>query len=129
MIFHTPDPTFKRLLSCWRRAERNAVCGKIDKSHTLAAAWENAKMFMDSDCKMKTSSGFVKGFSVPISDIIQAEKVAVANEVMKLFALDWFALKVEEFSKISNIAGDIGLAHILHEWRERMPMNPTKLSI
>ena len=105
MIFHKPDKTFGRLKACWKRADRNAAMGVMDKSHRLAAAWENAKMFISAD-----------------------EGNVTTDTRMKLFALDWFALKVDEYSKSNMIDGDTGLAHILYEWRERMPIDPSKLT-
>ena len=59
---------------------------------------------------------------------IEAEEDdGVVNELMKLLALDWFALKVEEFSQSNNIMGDVGLSHILYEWKEFMPIHQAPL--
>ena len=77
----------------------------MDKSHVLAPSWENAKMFISAD----------------------GEDTGI-DTVMHLFALDWFALRVEEHSKTHIIEGDTGLSHILYEWRDRMPLNPMKLN-
>ncbi len=48
MIFHTPDKSFKRLSSCWKRASSFSQKGIVDPNHPLAAAWSNTKLACDS---------------------------------------------------------------------------------
>lgn len=105
MIFHQPDSTFKRLSACWKRAEKLAGNHAIDKNHPLAAAWENCKMF------------------------VQAEGDNPTKEDIKftLCCLDWFALKLDEYSRTNILSGDDSIAAMLFEFKQLMPINPTFL--
>ena len=96
MLFHTPDKTFKRLASCWKRAI-SAKPGSY-KGHKLTPAWANCLLALD--------------------DGPTPENIAV---------LDWFALKVDEYSKAHMIEGDDKLSAILYEWKSALGFDPTKI--
>ena len=103
MLLHTPDPTFARLASCWKRATSFAQAGCIDPAHPLAVPWANCEfMLSDSD---------------------NADDLA-----FDLCCLDWFALKLDEFAKTHILKGDLSVAAILFNWKRRMFIEPMALS-
>jgi len=104
MIFHKPDKTFARLASCWKRANAFAIEDKIkiDNNHPLAAAWENCKMFIDAE---------------------EDEE----DMFYTIVCLDWFAEKLDNYAKNNMLNGDMNIARMLYEWRERMFFNPVLL--
>lgn len=100
MIPHKVDVTLKRLKSCWRRSNRYAKEGAIDLAHPLAIAWSNCKDLFLSHLNYK--------------------KRDYKND---LIVLDWFANKVELFSKDNLLDGDETVAAILYEWEQYMFAN------
>ena len=120
MIFHTHDYTYKTLTSCWKRAKRFAKKGNINPKHDLAAAWSNCKMMLDAeDDKPMRLCESVKSF--------ESKQVKEFN--YSLICMDWFAARVESFSKEHMLKDDKTLASILYEWQERMFFDPTKISL
>lgn len=124
MIFHAPDPTYARLKSCWKRANSFAAdMGQqveLGAPHRLAVQWANCKMMLDaaSDFNAKPDKKNKRYWH----GRRQAESM-----FYDIVLLDWFALKVNEFAKTNQLKGNITVAHILYEWRCRMPFDPTKL--
>lgn len=116
MLMHEPDRSYKRLTGCWKRADSFAEAGKIDPSHPLATAWANCKIVLDAAT-----------YECPTTDAEKIEQVASA--CFDVSCLDWFALRLDEFSKTNMLDGDATVAAILYEWKERMFFDPTKLSI
>ena len=102
MILHNHDVSFKRLASCWKRAECFAKKGDIDLNHPLTSSWNNCKLFLEA----------------------QEEKINGFNLVI----LDWFALKLNDYSKSHLLKDDITVSSILYEWKEWMFVNPVILS-
>lgn len=94
-MFPSPDKSYRRLSSCYKRAEAFAKAGEINSKHSLAAAWSNCKLMMD-------------------------EQASCFN----ILLLDWFASLVEIHSLKNILSGDTDLAAILFEWKELMFFNP-----
>lgn len=103
MIFHQPDTTKCRLNSCLKRAQRFAKQGNIDKSHPLYTQYANFLWYVDGQ------------ESLDVDEIVQT-----------MIGLDWFALKVENYSKSNMLDGDETLAAMLYEWQKRMPFGLPK---
>lgn len=103
MIFHKPDTTMGRLNSCLKRAKRFAKQGKIDKAHPLYTQYSNFVWYADGQ-----------------------ESIEVDELVQTLIGLDWFALKIDDYSKSNMLEGDETLAAMLYEWQKRMPFNLPK---
>lgn len=97
-MFHTIDTTRARLDSCLKRAKSMAKEGVIPTDHPLSAAFYNMMLYLDA------SEG-------QTSDDIVAD----------LLALDWFALKVDEYSKTHMLTTDPVVCAMLYQWRQRMP--------
>jgi hypothetical protein len=72
--------------------------GAIPKDHPLSAAFYNMKMFMDASTGQTTD------------DI-----------VADLIILDWFAAKVDAYSKDHMLTTDPVVCAMLFEWKSRMP--------
>lgn len=117
MFFCTPDRTFKRLSSCYKRAERFAKKGTIDQSHPLAAAWGNCQMLLDakSDYKVKPKN------PSKLNMHYERRRNDAAYDIV---LLDWFAERVENFSKGNLLEGDTSLQAMLFEWKERLLFDP-----
>lgn len=118
MIFHAPDTSFARIKSCWKRAAKFAAAGEIDSSHPLAPAWSNCKLMVDAEDNGKPYTA---------TDIKTIEREAAEACTFSISCLDWFAQKLDDYSKINLIAGDKNIAAMLHEWQARMVFDPTKL--
>lgn len=118
MLFHAPDTSFARLKSCWKRAGRFAAPDKIEPSHPLAAAWANCEMMLDAE------DG---GRPYTSTDLKTIEKEAGEACAFSISCLDWFAQKLDGYSKTHMLDGDANIAAMLHEWRARMVFDPTKL--
>ncbi|MDD5189406.1 MAG: hypothetical protein PHE50_00005 [Dehalococcoidales bacterium] len=104
MLFHEPDKSFKRLAGCWKRASRFALNTEISLEHPLYIAWNNCKLLLD-----------------------HGDKKSSEDYCLDLVILDWFAMKIEEYSKDNMLTGDSSIAGILYEWKERIPVNPVGL--
>lgn len=76
--------------------------GEIDRSHALAPAFLNMTLALDA------------------SDLSHEDRV------FDLIVLDWFALKVDEFSKDHMLTQDPVVCAMLHEWQRRMPYGLVK---
>lgn len=111
MIFH--EPSRQRLVACWKRAKSFARPGVIDKAHPLAAAWDNCKLFLDAQDNFGTSA-----------DPKERLREQVEELVYSLTCLDWFAQKLDAYSKQHMLAGDDTIAAILHEWKSRVFFDP-----
>jgi hypothetical protein len=78
--------------------------GEIDHRHGLYVAWENCKAFMDG------SDG------------------SPEDTAYDICLLDWFASRLDVYSKKNILANDGTVSAILYEWKSRMPFDPTKLA-
>lgn len=117
MFFCTPDRTFKRLSSCYKRAEYFAKEGTIDQTHPLAASWSNCKALLDakSDYKAKPRNS---------SKLKKHHERRRNDDAYDIVLLDWFAERVEDFSKRNILEGDASLQAILYEWKQRILFDP-----
>ena len=103
MIFHTPDTSLVRLKSCLKRADRFAKNGPINKSHALAPAFFNMLMFLDAN-----------------------DAPNPQEDAFDLVVLDWFAKKLDDFSKTSMIDNDCTVHAMLFAWQRKMPFGIPK---
>ena len=120
MINHNPDLTFKRLSSCYKRANQFAVEGVINNRHPLAAAWSNAKLMLNAKNDYKTKPKNPKKLKKHLERRLK-------DDTYDISILDWFALKVDCFLKDNLIDGDTCLAAILYEWKSYLKFEPTLL--
>lgn len=102
MLFHRPEG-FSTLKGCWKRAQKFGHIADINPNHPLFVPWMNVQLFLDADDS--------------------AEKYC-----FDAVLLDWFACKVDEFSKNHILEGDDTVSAILHEWKKRMPFDPTRMN-
>lgn len=145
MLFHQPDKTFKRLASCYKRANKYAQQGDWS-SHPLAAMFSNALLFLDASSKndpeineiqVKNNLAkiiddeFVVNWAMSKVDsqlkFYLRNKENVKEVAFDLVIFDWVALKIDDYLKNHLIDGDAGLHAILYEWQKRIPIDPTKL--
>lgn len=119
MLFHAPDNSFARLKSCWKRAAKFAAPGEIDPSHPLAPAWSNCKLMLDAEGNGKRYASF--------QEYVADEDERVEAAVFSLSCLDWFALKLDDYSKSHMLSGDASIAAMLHEWKERLILDPAHI--
>ena len=104
MMIPDKNRSWKRLAGCYKRALAMAQKGYINPEHTLAISWANSKMVLDDGDRhgMRSAESFLFDLSV----------------------LDWFARRVELFAENHMLADDESVAAILHEWLQRMPLDP-----
>ncbi len=105
MIFHVPDKSYKRLVSCWKRA--NALGKPLPwwyemfydlEKHPLHRQFQNLVLAMDCD------------------------------EPPDLVLLDWFAMQVDEYSKHHLLVKDRVARDLLLQWKAMMFIDPTKMT-
>ncbi len=122
-MFHSPDTSLKRLNACLKRAARFAKSGRVDKSHKLYVPFSNMQWYLDGE---EISPSDLPGYW---DSLTSYEKTLFLNFhereqiVQNLVALDWFAMKVDDYSKDNMIEGDETLGAMLFEWRKKMPFN------
>lgn len=104
-MFHSPDTSLKRLNSCLKRADRFARVGDIDKSHKLYVPFSNLQWYLSGhDASVDRTDQFLQD----------------------MIALDWFALKVDNYAKDNMIDSDSTLHAMLHEWKKHLPFGTHK---
>lgn len=116
MLLHKPDKTFKRLQSCWKRAERFAKPGDW-QDHPMATMFSNAVFMLDAGPQESARPG------------AEEAAEAIAQRSFDIVILDWVAMKIDDFLKTHMLDADQGLQAILNEWKARMPFDPTKLQL
>lgn len=97
MICHEPDRSFRRLSSCYKRAQRYGVSGDAT-GHKLSIAWDNCKLLIDDK-----------------------------QDAFAISCLDWFAKQVDEFLEKNLLSEDQILQFILYDWKVRLFFDPIKM--
>lgn len=99
MFFHKPDKTLARIKSCAKRAKSLGQANDVPDNHPLSPAFYNMIMALD------------------------ASDSSVEDLVYDLLLLDWFAEKLDSFSKNNMLSTDPAVRAMLYQWQQRLPVN------